>query len=133
MTGIDRLSPELVASFPQPMSEGTLYVSLTFNSCGHLCCCGCGREIVTPLSPAQWSITYNGRDISLSPSIGNWEIGCKSHYWIKKGRVQWSRPFTQSEIRDNRARDRAAIERLDVHEPRRLTLWTRIRALFTNE
>lgn len=131
MTRIDYLSPELVESFPQPMASGTLYVSLMFNSCGHLCCCGCGREVITPLSPAQWSITYNGQDVSLSPSIGNWEIGCKSHYWIKNGRVQWSRQFTQPEIRANQARDRAAIEEINVTAPTSRTLWQRIRDLLT--
>lgn len=132
MTRFDHLSPELVESFPQPMTKGTLYVSLMFNSCGHLCCCGCGREVVTPLSPAQWSITYNGQDVSLSPSVGNWEIGCKSHYWIKNGRVQWGRQFSQSEIRDNQMRDRELIEDLAVLSPRPRTLWQRVWNPITN-
>lgn len=130
MTRVEHLSPEVVDSFPRPMSEGTLYVSLVFNSCGHLCCCGCKREVITPLSPAQWSITYDGQDVSLSPSIGSWEIGCKSHYWIKNGRVQWSRQFTQVEIRSNQARDRVAIEKLDVREQKPRPFWQRIRNFF---
>ncbi|MDH2348718.1 DUF6527 family protein [Bradyrhizobium sp. SSUT77] len=27
----------------------------------HLCCCGCGREVVTPLAPAQWRLTSTAR------------------------------------------------------------------------
>ncbi|BBE24569.1 hypothetical protein MN0502_34520 (plasmid) [Arthrobacter sp. MN05-02] len=133
MTRIDYLSPEFVESFPQPMTEGALYVSLMFNSCGHLCCCGCEREVITPLSPAQWSITYNGQDVSLTPSIGSWEIGCKSHYWIRNGSVQWSRQFTMAEIRLNQDRDQVAIENFDTPEPRQRTLWQRVRHLLNGD
>lgn len=109
---IDLIRGELVESFPQPMLPGLLYVSVAYGTCGHLCCCGCGEEVVTPLSPARWAITYDGESVSLRPSVGNWGLACRSHYWIRNGRVQWSRGFTQKKINSNRARDVVALHNL---------------------
>lgn len=105
-----KYTPEFVESFPTPLAAGVLYVSLEYNTCAHLCACGCGDEAVTPLSPAQWSFTYDGESISVRPSVGNWSLACKSHYVIDKGRVQWARNFSPDEISRNRARDRAALD-----------------------
>lgn len=105
MKGIPYLKPAFVETFPSEMDPGVLYVSIEYRTCGHLCCCGCGQEVITPLSPAQWSITYNGESISVSPSIGNWALPCRSHYWIRAGKVTWSRRYTPAEIADNRKRD----------------------------
>lgn len=69
-----RYTPEFVESFPTPLAAGVFYVSLEYNTCAHLCACGCGDEAVTPLSPAQWSFTYDGESISVRPSVGNWSL-----------------------------------------------------------
>ena len=71
------------------MGNNVLYVSMTYAMAIHKCACGCGQQAVTPLSPEEWSLTYNGEAISLKPSIGNWGMACKSHYWIQKNRVIW--------------------------------------------
>ena len=105
-----QFTPEFVESFPTPLEPGVFYVSLEYNTCAHLCACGCGDEAVTPLSPAQWSFTYDGESISVRPSVGNWSLACKSHYVINRGRVQWARSFSPDEIARNRARDRAALD-----------------------
>lgn len=104
------LEPEFVESFPTPLEQGVLYVSIEFTTCAHLCACGCGEEVITPLSPAQWSLTYNGHDVSLHPSVGNWSLSCKSHYVIDHGSIRWSHQFTKGQIAANRARDRRALE-----------------------
>jgi Family of unknown function (DUF6527) len=54
------LRPEFVRAIPKKLSEGTLYVSMEFATAAHSCACGCGREVVTPLSPTDWKITYDG-------------------------------------------------------------------------
>ena len=85
--------PELCARIPEKLNAETLYVSIDFATAAHSCCCGCGREVVTPLTPTDWRITYDGVSISLFPSVGNWNFPCRSHYWIDGGRVwadQWS-------------------------------------------
>ena len=45
----------------------------------HLCACGCGETVVTPIFPKLWQLYYNGKEISLTSSIGNYEFPCQSH------------------------------------------------------
>ncbi|MFE2118360.1 DUF6527 family protein [Streptomyces microflavus] len=71
---------------------------------------------VTPLSPAQWSVTYNGENVPLTPSIGNWSLPCRSHYWICDGRVRWSCRYAPSENDQNQDRDRRLLAAHDVGE-----------------
>ena len=83
--------PIFVASFPRndEMKAGLIYVSVEYASVAHLCACGCGEKVITPLRPDSWFLTYNGREVSLSPSIGNYQFPCRSHYFIRGGRVEW--------------------------------------------
>lgn len=87
-----------VEYLPEPLEDGVLYISIYFSTVVHLCCCGCGSEVVTPLSPDGWQLTYDGKSISIYPSIGNWSLPCQSHYWIRNGEVQWARQWSQEEI-----------------------------------
>ena len=105
------LVPAFVEEIPEELSADTLYVSVVYRTTAHLCCCGCGHEVVAPLSPTDWSITFDGVSVSLSPSIGNWNFPCRSHYWIVDGQVRWARPWTDREIRAGRARDTVAKNR----------------------
>ena len=70
------LAHEFVEFIPDEIEERTLYVSMKFGTVVHKCCCGCGQEVVTPLGPTDWSLTFDGRTISLDPSIGNWGFAC---------------------------------------------------------
>lgn len=103
---------EFVTYIPDQIDDGTLYVSIEFDTAIHRCACGCGQEVVTPLSPAEWSLTYDGRSVSLSPSIGNWAFPCKSHYWIRRGKVEWGSKFSREKIEAVRARDKVDREGL---------------------
>lgn len=72
------------------MESNTLYISLKYNVAIHKCACGCGNEVVTPFDERRgWILSYNGKGISLSPSIGNWNLPCKSHYWISNSEVHF--------------------------------------------
>jgi hypothetical protein len=102
------LRPEFVRAIPEKLNAGTLYVSIDFATAAHCCCCGCGREVVTPLTPTDWRITYDGVSISLFPSVGNWNFPCRSHYWIDRGRVVWADQWSDGMIAAGRARDRIA-------------------------
>lgn len=108
------LIPEFVDAFPAVMMPGTLYVSIPYRTTGHLCCCGCSEEVIAPLGPALWSITYDGDTVTMRPSIGNWALPCRSHYVIRRNQVKWRRSYTPEEIIDNRIDDRAALERYDT-------------------
>lgn len=105
------LTHEFVEYMPDELKDGTLYVSMPFATVAHKCCCGCGKEVVTPLSPTDWKLIYDGRSVTLDPSIGNWSLPCKSHYWIRGGKVRWAGAWSQEEIDAGRANDRLAKER----------------------
>ena len=85
-----KLSHRFVDHMPSKLEDGIVYVSLKFGIASHNCCCGCGNEVVTNLSPNGWSLIYDGQTVSLYPSVGNWNFKCKSHYWIRNDSVQWA-------------------------------------------
>lgn len=98
---------ELVDRFPDIARDGVLYVSMGYATSMHRCMCGCRESVVTPLSPTDWRMTYDGETISLAPSIGNWSMPCQSHYWLDHGQVRWAGAWTRDEIEAGRDRDRA--------------------------
>lgn len=105
------LKHEFVEYIPNKLRPGTIYVSIPFATAAHKCCCGCGNEVVTPLSPTDWKLTIEGQFISLYPSIGNWSFACQSHYWIERNRVRWNRQWSEEEIKAGRALDRRAKQK----------------------
>lgn len=111
MTRVEKLSPEFVRAIPQKLEAGVLYVSIDFATAAHLCCCGCGLEVVTPLSRTDWTLLYNGEAASLYPSVGNWSFPCQSHYWVDDGRVVWAGAWSRDQIERGRAFDHMAKQR----------------------
>ena len=95
-----------IKHIPRDIQEGTLYISMEFSTAIHKCCCGCGQEVVTPLSPTDWQLFFDGKSISLDPSIGNWSFACKSHYWIKHNKVIWAPRWSQKRIDLSRLYDK---------------------------
>lgn len=90
MTRHTILKPEFVHYMPAQLSEGVLYISKEFGSVIHLCACGCGTETVTPIGGSDdWKMTKEGQEITLRPSIGNWQFPCRSHYYITRNRIEW--------------------------------------------
>lgn len=106
-----KINHQFVDFIPEKMIEGCLYISLTFNTVSHKCLCGCGEEVVTPLSPVSWSIMYNDESVSLSPSIGNWTLQCKSHYWIRDSKIIWSKRWSKDQINQGKENDRIDNEK----------------------
>jgi len=103
-----RLDHQFVEFMPNILQPGILYISMEYATATHLCCCGCGEKVVTPFTPTDWSMTFNGYSVSLSPSIGNWNLPCRSHYVISQGRVIGANPWSDQRIAAERLRDRAA-------------------------
>nr|WP_233286063.1 DUF6527 family protein [Bradyrhizobium brasilense] len=92
---------------PKELAPGILYVSEKYAVAGHLCACGCGNKVITPLGPAEWSFTERGGMPSLWPSIGNWQLPCRSHYIINQGRIDWAGAWTDAQVlSDRRAEQR---------------------------
>lgn len=105
------LAHEFVDFIPDELKEQTLYISQTYSTAVHKCCCGCGREVVTPLSPTGWQLTFDGKTVSLFPSIGNWALPCQSHYFITSNKVIWAAKWTKKQIESGRAREANARAR----------------------
>lgn len=102
------LEHRFVESFPEVLEAGVLYVSFEYGSVAHSCCCGCGEEVVTPLTPTDWNITYDGETVTLHPSVGSWTLPCRSHYVIRRNRVIEAPPWSDAEVAAERRRDRRA-------------------------
>jgi len=94
-----------VEEIPSEKEPGILYISLEFAVATHLCPCGCRSVIVTRLAPNGWSMLFNGETVTLNPSIGNWSLPCKSHYWIRNNQIKWARAYNKDEIEGVRKRD----------------------------
>lgn len=103
-----RLEHRFVEHIPERLEAGVLYVSMEYATSAHSCCCGCGEEVVTPFTPTDWKMTFDGESISLSPSIGNWTLKCRSHYVIDRGRVIEAGPWTEEQVEAERRRDHVA-------------------------
>ena len=110
------LAVRFVESIPKDLATRALYVSMDYATVVHKCCCGCGREVVTPLSPTDWKLIFDGETITLNPSIGNWSFECRSHYWIVKNAVRWADACSNEEIYVGRAHDRVTKKRYYAEE-----------------
>lgn len=71
------------------LEPGILYICLECNVVLHLCPCGCGEKVVLPIAPNQWHFNYDGEGVTLSPSVGNFQFPCQSHYFIQNSQVIW--------------------------------------------
>lgn len=95
-----------VEIIPDTVEDGVLYISLKYCTAIHKCVCGCGNEVVTPISPTDWKLIFDGKTVSLSPSIGNWNFNCQSHYWIKRNEIVYAREWDKEEIQFGRTNDK---------------------------
>lgn len=100
--GVPGVVVQHVEFMPADLAEGVLYVSLPFATATHLCCCGCGLRVVTPLSPVDWVLREEQRGPTLVPSISNSDYPCRSHYWITRGEVEWSYQLSPRQVEMSR-------------------------------
>ena len=108
---LQRITPKFVDQIPRELAPGKLYVCCQYRAVKHLCACGCGVAINTPLHPTAWILTCDGVSVSLCPSVGNSAEKCRSHYWIVNNKIQWG----------------ARLSRRDVQKTRRRRAWERER------
>lgn len=126
MSRLSAIEARFVDFIPAAPAPGVLYVSRKYSTATHLCCCGCGNKVVTPLKPGGWRLATTADTVSLHPSIGNWSFPCMSHYWIRENRVVWAGAFSKEEIDEVRRSDRIAREKhFDAPRP---SLWQRFAA-----
>ncbi len=99
------LKHKFLEVIPDYLEDDILYISLQYKTVVHKCACGCGKEVITPLTPNDWMLTFDGRTISLYPSIGNWNFECRSHYFITRNKVFFVREWGDWEIDEERKKD----------------------------
>lgn len=135
---LETYTHEFVEFIPEHLEPGVVYVSLTYATAVHLCMCGCGHESTMPLSPQRWRLVFDGETVSLTDSVGNWSFECQSHYWLDRGRVDWSGGWSRARIESNRVSTRRRLELAfeadpdpasaqDVPTGRLHRLWSRLR------
>lgn len=125
---------EFVEFIPDELDDNTLYVSIDYGTATHKCFCGCGNEVITPITPTDWSLIFNGETVSLHPSIGNWSFECRSHYWIKNSKVQWATEWSDTQVDFGKRMDKEkknkyfekSNEQLDI----KITIWKKIKNIF---
>ena len=103
---------------PQNLEAGVLYVNPQRTRAHHLCACGCGHRVMTPLNEIEWELTGTDERPSLFPSVGNWNSECKSHYVLTNGRIRWARLFSPAEI--------DAVRRKDLKAYQSMSWWQKI-------
>lgn len=122
-----------VEAMPKQLEPGVLYVSERFSTAAHLCACGCGEKIRTPLGPTEWTVTSGSTGPSLRPSIGNWQKPCRSHYWILQGEVHWSGDWSEDQVLAGRASEAQRREKYhrQIQRERRwsVRIWNWIKSL----
>jgi hypothetical protein len=135
-----------VTLVPKELESGLLYVSERYRVAVHLCACGCGNKVVTPLGPAEWTFTEQGGRPTLRPSIGSWQLECRSHYCIVGGAVRWSGQWSPAQVEAGRRAEQANREAhyeqreqqlMEVREVQHagwlLRLWRWLKNLFSAE
>ena len=131
------LETKFVEFVPSELEVGVLYISVEYGTVVHRCACGCGNKVVTPLTPTDWKMTYNGETVSLNPSVGSWNLPCKSHYWIEENEVVWAERWSNEQIEAGRNAEKLAkvnhyaesVQESPVEEKQQ-SWWTRIRSWF---
>jgi len=129
-----KLELQRVHYMPKDLKPGVLYVSDEFGIAIHICPCGCGSKVKTPLGPTEWSVEETGRGPSLRPSVGNWQQPCQSHYWITNGEIVWAPKWSPEQIKAGRRheeeRRHAYYEVIDQGGGFVQRLWRWVKSLF---
>ena len=129
-----KIKLQRVLFMPKVLEPGVLYVADEFGAAAHLCACGCGTKIRTPLGPTGWSLEQTENGPTLNPSIGNWQHPCQSHYWIEEGEIRWAKKWTRKQIaagyRREETRRRAYYDSRDRKTGPTRKLWHRMKRMF---
>ena len=78
----------------EDFEEGKIYISKKHGTSCHICLCGtCALQVVLPFwqegdsdfaKEHGWELIEEKGKISFTPSVGNYQYPCKSHYIITK-------------------------------------------------
>lgn len=128
-----RIRLQRVDFMPKELQPGILYYAEEFGAAAHLCACGCGSKIRTPIDESEWSLEDAVDGPSLYPSVGNWQKPCRSHYFIRNGGILWCDQWTEKEIKAGRRLEhqrRVAAVKKNNSQNKRGGFWEWLRHLF---
>jgi hypothetical protein len=87
--------PCFVADAPDTVKPGIMYIvgeKSCYWAAAFRCPCGCGETLWLNLLPGHsqyWQFELDrAASISLWPSI-NRIVGCRSHFFVRRGRIEW--------------------------------------------
>jgi len=90
-----RYRVERCEDVPDSLDPASIYVVGEAHHDWHLvmtCPCGCNAVIFLNLLPETrpcWTYKITKGNISIHPSV--WRTaGCRSHFWVREGRIQWA-------------------------------------------
>ncbi|WP_369077076.1 DUF6527 family protein [Cognatishimia coralii] len=106
----ERFRLERVGYMPKKLEPSVLYISQEFQTAAHLCACGCGVKVRTPLGPTEWLVRDTESGPTLRPSVGNWQQNCRSHYLITNGKVEWAGQWSEQKVLAGRAAEQSRRE-----------------------
>ena len=114
------ITPKFVEYIPtegKDLIPGIVYISMKHNMVVHRCPCGCRGLSEFMLDPIRFRMEYDGSNVSFDPSIGNSNLKCRSHYWIRKNQIQWCDPMEDWETKRARRRELSrALEEREAEE-----------------
>lgn len=120
-----------VEFMPKALEPGVLYVSRKYGTAAHLCACGCGEKVRTPLGPAEWKLTEGPDGPTLRPSVGNWQRPCRSHYVITGGRVHWAADASDQVVAAGRRLEEHRRQQYYESRRPRFSLWRWLVSFFS--
>ena len=121
---MNTITVKRVTYLPQYLSFGVLYVSEKYAVAGHVCACGCGSKVITPLGPVEWTLNEINGHCSLWPSIRNPHLPCRSHYVITGGQIRWAGEWLDDQATaERRPADRLRQAYYAERERERLFWW----------
>lgn len=135
MQRLKKIELARVQYIPKELTPDVLYVAEEFGAAVHLCACGCGSKVSTPLGPTEWALEETAMGPSLTPSVGNWQLPCQSHYWIREGNFVWSGKWTPAQVEaGRRAEEERRLAHYDALDRKRggllRRLWRWVKSLF---
>jgi hypothetical protein len=99
MAKIDKIVLKRVYAIFRTLEPGVLYLSEEFETATHLCACGCGAKVSTPLGRMEWKFQEGQHGPTLRPSIGSGQRPCRSHYFIDDGVIHWAASMSDAQAK----------------------------------
>jgi hypothetical protein len=129
MAKITEVTYSFVDSAPEQLEPGKIYISTKYRAIVHLCLCGCNEKVLLKLDPDPdyWSFTFDGRTISIHDSVGNVGLPCRSHYFVRRNRVDWLPPLLDVDPKVAMGSRSARGEQRDGQATKGLSHWFRRR------